>query len=104
MQRKRIGVIDILGKSASKRIFSRYSRANNMSIMPQVIAVWAEQLGHEVHFACYSGPELFIGDLPDGYGTVVGERHRLWARSSHRRVRGADVSERSRVTAPPSGK
>ena len=45
MQKRRVGIIDILGKSFSKKIFSRYSRANNQCIMPQVVAICCEQTG-----------------------------------------------------------
>ncbi len=70
MRKYRVGIIDILGKSVSKRAFARYSRANNMSIMPQVVAVWCEDLGHEVHLAYYSGPACVIGGLPDDVDVV----------------------------------
>ena len=70
MQKRRVGIIDILGKSDSKKIFSRYSRANNQCIMPQVVALWCEQAGHDVFYACYSGPQLFVGDLPDDLDVI----------------------------------
>ena len=31
--------------------------ANLASIMPQVVAVWCEELGHEVRYVCYTGFE-----------------------------------------------
>jgi hypothetical protein len=40
-------------------------RANNTSIMAQVVGVWCEEEGHEAHIAYYSGPELLAGGLPD---------------------------------------
>ena len=61
----RIGVIDVLGKEPPKNGYSRFMRANNASVMPQVIAVWCEQEGHEVHMAYYSGAELVAGGLPE---------------------------------------
>lgn len=61
----RIGVIDLLGKEPPKNGYSRFMRMNNASIMPQVVAVWCEQEGHEVHMAYYSGPELIAGSVPD---------------------------------------
>jgi hypothetical protein len=60
----RIGIVDLLGKEPPRNGYSRLMRANNASIMPQVVAVWCEQEGHEVHYAYYSGPELFAGGLP----------------------------------------
>jgi hypothetical protein len=35
------------------------------SIMPQVIAVWCEEAGHEVHFVCYTGFENLLDELPE---------------------------------------
>ena len=39
--------------------------ANLASIMPQVVAVWCEELGHEVTFVCYTGYEDLAEVLPD---------------------------------------
>ena len=61
----RIGVIDLLGKQPPKNGYSRFMRMNNASIMPQVVAVWCEQEGHEVHMAYYSGAELIAGSVPE---------------------------------------
>jgi len=38
--------------------------ANLASIMPQVIAVWCEEEGHEVHLACYTGFEELSDLIP----------------------------------------
>ncbi len=38
--------------------------ANLASIMPQVIAVWCEQQGHDVTFVCYTGFEDLVEELP----------------------------------------
>jgi hypothetical protein len=61
----RIGIIDLLGKEPPTNGYSRLMRANNTSIMAQVVAVWCEQEGHEVHIAYYSGPERLAGGIPD---------------------------------------
>lgn len=60
----RIGIIDLLGKEPPRNGYSRLMRANNTSIMPQVVGVWCEEEGHEVHMAYYSGTELLAGGLP----------------------------------------
>ena len=39
-------------------------RANLASIMPQVVAVWCEKAGHEVHFNCYTGVGNITDELP----------------------------------------
>ena len=38
--------------------------ANQASIMPQVVARWCEQEGHDVNFICYTGPENLFEELP----------------------------------------
>ena len=40
-------------------------RANLSSIMPQIVGVWCEEAGHEVHFICYTGRENLLDELPD---------------------------------------
>ncbi len=65
MRKLTVGVVDFLSKSASKKTYSRFIRANNQSIMPQVVAVWCEELGHDVHMAYFNGPEVLAGGLPD---------------------------------------
>ena len=66
----RIGIIDLLGKEPPTNGYSRLMRANNTSIMPQVIGVWCEEEGHQVHMAYLSGPELLAGGLPDDLDLV----------------------------------
>jgi hypothetical protein len=66
----RIGVIDLLGKEPPRNAYSRFMRANNTSVMAQVVAVWCEEEGHQVSMAYYSGSELLAGGLPDGLDLV----------------------------------
>lgn len=66
----RIGIIDLLGKEPPRNGYSRLMRANNASIMPQVIGVWCEEEGHQAHIAYLSGPELLAGGIPDDVDLV----------------------------------
>ena len=66
----RIGIIDILGKEPPRNGYSRLMRANNTSIMPQVVGVWCEEAGHDVHIAYMSGPAMLAGGLPDDLDLV----------------------------------
>ena len=45
-------------------MFARVMAPNFASIMPQVIAVWCEQAGHDVSFFCYTGFEDLETELP----------------------------------------
>jgi radical SAM superfamily enzyme YgiQ (UPF0313 family) len=44
--------------------------ANLASIMPQVVAVWCEELGHDVQLICYTGSEKLDKDLPEDVDLV----------------------------------
>ena len=59
----RVGVLDLAARAPTKKMFSRLMRANLASIMPQIIAVWAEEAGHDVHFVCYTGVEDLASEL-----------------------------------------
>jgi hypothetical protein len=45
----RVAIIDLVTKAPTKALYARVMHANLASIMPQVIGVWCEELGHEVH-------------------------------------------------------
>lgn len=70
MRKLRIGVIDVVANSPSTTGYARVMRANLSAIMPQVIAVWCEEEGHEVHLAYHSGYENMIEELPDALDIV----------------------------------
>lgn len=55
MRRLRITVLDLVTKGRAKRLFARIMNANLASIMPQAVAAWCEELGHEVRYVCYTG-------------------------------------------------
>jgi hypothetical protein len=44
-------------------MYARVMNPNLASIMPQVVAVWCEQAGHEVRFICYTGTEDLASEL-----------------------------------------
>jgi hypothetical protein len=44
--------------------------ANLASIMPQVVAVWCQQEGHEVTLVCFTGREKLDQELPSGVDLV----------------------------------
>jgi len=44
-------------------MWARVMNANMASIMPQIIAAWAEQLGHTVRYLCYTGFEDLHAEL-----------------------------------------
>ena len=65
MRKLRIGIIDLVARRPTKRLYGRVMNANLASIMPQVVAVWCEEEGHDVTFVCYTGREDISDEIPD---------------------------------------
>lgn len=57
MIKRRVTVLDLVTRGPTKALFARLMNANLASIMPQAIAAWCEELGHEVKYVCYTGRE-----------------------------------------------
>ena len=57
MARRRVTVLDLVARGPSKKLFGRLMNANLASIMPQAVAAWCEELGHDVRYVCYTGRE-----------------------------------------------
>ena len=70
MRKLRIGIVDLVTNSPTRALFARVMNANLASIMPQVLAVWCEQEGHDVKFVCYTGFEDLVEELPAGVDIV----------------------------------
>lgn len=70
MRKLRIGIIDLVSKGPTRALFARVMNANLASIMPQVIAVWCEEEGHDVKLVCYTGFENLVEELPDDIDLV----------------------------------
>jgi len=66
----RIGIIDLVCKGPTNTLWARIMHANLASIMPQVVATWCEQEGHEVEMICYTGREDLRKALPKGIDLV----------------------------------
>ena len=64
MRRLRIAILDLVTKRPNPGLYGRIMNANLASIMPQMIGVWCEEAGHEVHFVCYTGIEDLTTELP----------------------------------------
>ncbi len=64
MAKLRIGVIDLVSKGPNNTLWATTMHANLASIMPQVVATWCEQQGHEVSMICYTGKEDLSKELP----------------------------------------
>src|SRR5436190_20623278 len=65
MRKLGIGIIDLVSKGPRRALFARVMNANFAAIMPQVVAVWCEQAGHDVTLVCYTGFENLVQELPE---------------------------------------
>jgi hypothetical protein len=73
MRRLRIAIIDLITKGATGTLYARVMHANLASIMPQVVAVWCEEKGHDVNLVCYTGREDLSREiLPDADLVFIG--------------------------------
>ncbi|UCH93742.1 MAG: radical SAM protein [Candidatus Aminicenantes bacterium] len=65
MQKLRIGVIDLVAHSVKPSLYGRVMAPNFAGIMPQVVAVWCEEMGHDVTYICFTRDK----DLPKSLKT-----------------------------------
>ncbi len=94
MKRLRIGILDLATKAPTRALYARVMNANLASIMPQALAVWCQEAGHEVHFVCYTGFEDLREELPTGIdilfvGAFTQSAQLAYAISNMFRQRGA---------------
>ena len=64
MRQLKVGVIDLVSKAPKNTLWARIMHANLASIMPQVVATWCQQEGHQVNLVCYTGLENLENELP----------------------------------------
>ena len=62
--RRKVGILDLVTKNPRRSLYGRIMNANLASIMPQVLAVWCEEAGHEVRYVCYTGAEDLLSEIP----------------------------------------
>ena len=70
MNKLHIGIIDLVTKAPTRKLYARVMNANFASIMPQVIATWCEEEGHDVTFMCYTGFENLLKELPNNVDLI----------------------------------
>lgn len=70
MRKLTIGIIDLVAKAPTRTMWMRVMGANFVSIMPQVVATWCEDQGHDVTLVTYTGRENLLNELPAGVDFV----------------------------------
>ena len=94
MRKLRVGIIDIIANGPTKALWDRVMGPNYASIMPQVIAVWCEEQGHDVTLIAYTGFEDLSAELPIDVdlvfiGAFTEAAHLAYALSNYFQARGA---------------
>lgn len=64
MRKLRVGIIDLVSKCPTSALWARVMYPNFASIMPQAVAVWCQEQGHDVTYLCYTGFENLSDELP----------------------------------------
>jgi hypothetical protein len=94
MRKLRIGIIDLVSKCSTRSMWARVMHANFASIMPQAVAVWCQEEGHEVSYLCYTGLEDLSDAIPGNVdivfiGAFTEAAQLAYALSCQFRARGA---------------
>jgi hypothetical protein len=94
MRKLRIGIVDLVSKCPTRTMWARVMHANFASIMPQAVAVWCQEEGHDVTYLCYTGFENMAEELPADVdvvfiGAFTEAAQMAYALSNHFRSRGA---------------
>ena len=71
MKKLRIAIVDLVARGPTRSLYGRLMHANLASIMPQVLAVWCEELGHDVRLICYTGFEDLATLLPTDIDLLI---------------------------------
>ena len=68
----RVTIIDFAERGPTRDLFKLKMSPNYASVMPQAIAVWCEELGHDVHYLCYTGYEDLTALAEDTDLLIIG--------------------------------
>lgn len=93
-RRLRVTVLDLTNERPTRALYARLMNANLASIMPQAVAVWCEEAGHQVSFVCYTGFENLAEEISADtdvlfIGAFTQAAHLAYAVSNMHRQRGA---------------
>ena len=94
MRKLRVGIIDVVANSPNTSLYAKAMRANLAAIMPQVLAVWCEEEGHDTHLTYYAGYQNMFEALPEDLdivfmGAFTTSAQAAYALSQLFRARGA---------------
>ena len=68
----RVTIIDFAERGPTRDLFKRKMTPSFANVMPQAIAVWCEELGHDVRYICYTGYEDIVAPARETDLLIVG--------------------------------
>ena len=63
MKRLRVAIVDLVTNKPTRALYSRFMNANLAGLMAQAVAVWCEELGHDVRYVCFTGAQDIIAEV-----------------------------------------
>ena len=93
MQRLNVAVVDLVTNRPTRALYSRFMNANLAGLMAQAVAVWCEELGHNVRYVCFTGAQDILREVGDDadvvfIGAFTRSAQTAYALSSHFRSKG----------------
>ncbi len=70
MRKLRIAVVDLVTRNPNRSLWARIMFPNFANIMPQIVATWCEQEGHDVRLIVYTGVENLEHEIPENADLV----------------------------------
>lgn len=94
MKRLNVAIVDLVTNKPTRALYSRFMNANLAGLMAQAVAVWCEELGHDVRYLCFTGAQDILREAGDEVdvvfiGAFTRSAHTAYALSSHFRSKGA---------------
>lgn len=70
MKRLNVAVVDLVTNKPTRALYSRFMNANLAGLMAQAVAVWCEELGHNVRYVCFTGAQDIVRAVGDDVDLV----------------------------------
>lgn len=71
IKKRKILVLDLVTNGPTRSLYSRLMNANLTGIMAQAVAVWCEELGHDVRYSFYTGSEDLLEQISDDLDMLI---------------------------------
>lgn len=93
MKRLNVAVVDLVTNKPTRALYSRFMNANLAGLMAQAVAVWCEELGHNVRYLCFTGAQDILREVGNDVdlvfiGAFTRSAQTAYALSSYFRAKG----------------